>query len=124
MGALEPARWPQALTEADNRLGQAFKLRYDRLVERQPGYSLERLCEAIGAAHHFDRARRARPDGARRLANVRKLVRLAREYEQLRGPDLEGFVRFCEEQADLAAREGEAGIAAGGGDAGRGVNGD
>jgi ATP-dependent exoDNAse (exonuclease V) beta subunit len=48
---------------------------------------------------------------------VRKLVRLAREYEQLRGPDLEGFVRFCEEQADLAAREGEAAIADEGGDA-------
>ncbi|HEV8452329.1 MAG TPA: UvrD-helicase domain-containing protein [Gaiellales bacterium] len=117
IGAFEPARWPQALTEADNRLGQAFKLRYDRLVERQPGYSLERLCEAIVAEHDFDLALLARPDGDRRLANVRKLVRLAREYEQLRGPDLEGFVRFCEEQADLAAREGEAAIADEGGDA-------
>ena len=117
IGAFEPARWPQALSEADNRLGQAFKLRYDRLVERQPGYSLERLCEAIVAEHDFDLALLARPDGDRRLANVRKLVRLAREYEQLRGPDLEGFVRFCEEQADLAAREGEAAIADEGGDA-------
>ena len=117
IGAFEPARWPQALSESDNRLGQAFKLRYDRLVERQPGYSLERLCEAIVAEHDFDLALLARPDGDRRLANVRKLVRLAREYEQLRGPDLEGFVRFCEEQADLAAREGEAAIADEGGDA-------
>ena len=69
------------------------------------------------AEHDFDLALLARPDGDRRLANVRKLIRLAREYEQLRGPDLEGFVRFCEEQADLAAREGEAAIADEGGDA-------
>jgi ATP-dependent exoDNAse (exonuclease V) beta subunit len=117
IGAFEPARWPQALSEQDNRLGQAFKLRYDRLVDRLAGYSLERLCEAIVAEHDFDLALLARPDGDRRLANVRKLIRLAREYEQLRGPDLEGFVRFCEEQADLAAREGEAAIADEGGDA-------
>ena len=45
------------------------------------------------------------------------MIRLAREYEQLRGPDLEGFVRFLEEQADLATREGEAAIADEGGDA-------
>ena len=83
----------------------------------RPGYSLEQLCEAIVAEHDFDLALLARPDGDRRLANVRKLVRLAREYEQLRGPDLEGFVRFCEEQADLAAREGEAAIADEGGEA-------
>ncbi len=117
IGAFEPARWPQSLSEHDNRLGQAFKLRYDRLVERQPGLSLERLCEAIVSEHDFDLALLARQDGDRRLANVRKLVRLAREYEQLRGPDLEGFVRFLEEQADLATREGEAAIADEGGDA-------
>ena len=115
--AFEPARWPQALSETDNRLGQAFRLRYDRLVERMHGLSLERLCEAVVAEHDFDLALLARRDGDRRLANVRKLIRLAREYEQLRGPDLGGFVRFCDEQADLAAREGEAAIADEGGEA-------
>jgi ATP-dependent exoDNAse (exonuclease V) beta subunit len=69
------------------------------------------------AEHDFDLALLARADGDRRLANVRKLIRLAREYEQLRGPDLEGFVQFCEEQADLASREGDAAIADEGGDA-------
>jgi ATP-dependent helicase/nuclease subunit A len=117
IGAFEPARWPQSLSEDDNRLGQAFKLRYDRLVDAVAGLSLEGLCERIVAEHDFDLALLARSDGDRRLANVRKLIRLAREYEQLRGPDLEGFVRFCEEQADLAAREGEAAIADEGGDA-------
>jgi hypothetical protein len=35
----------------------------------------------------------------------------------VRGPDLEGFIRFCDEQATLAAREGEAAIAEEGRDA-------
>jgi ATP-dependent helicase/nuclease subunit A len=117
IGAFEPSRWPQALSEDDNRLGQAFKLRYDRLADAAAGLSLEALCERIVVAHDYDLALLARSDGDRRLANVRKLIRLAREYEQLRGPDLEGFIRFCEEQADLAAREGEAAIADEGGDA-------
>ena len=42
------------------------------------------------------------PDGDRRYANLRKLARLAAEFEAVRGPDLEGFIRFCDEQAALA----------------------
>ena len=37
-------------------------------------------------------------DGRRRYANLRKLARLARSYEELRGADVEGFVRFVREQ--------------------------
>ena len=33
---------------------------------------------------------------------------MAGDYEGVRGPDLEGFIAFCQEQADLASREGEA----------------
>ena len=35
----------------------------------------------------------AMPGGRRRLANVRKLMRLGREYEEEHGADLAGFVR-------------------------------
>ena len=117
IGAFEPGRWPQDYSESDNRLAQAFRLRFERLVDQHTSLSLEQLCERVVAEHDFDLALLARPDGDRRLANVRKLIRLAREYEQLRGPDLDGFVRFCEEQADLASREGDAAIADEGGDA-------
>ena len=117
IGAFEPGRWPQDYSESDNRLAQAFRLRFERLVDQHSSLSLEQLCERVVAEHDFDLALLARPDGDRRLANVRKLIRLAREYEQLRGPDLDGFVRFCEEQADLASREGDAAIADEGGDA-------
>src|SRR5689334_21343906 len=39
---------------------------------------------------------------------MRKLARLARSYEELRGPDVEGFVRFVAEQEAVGARELEA----------------
>ena len=79
--------------------------------------SLERLCELIVAEHDYDLACLAMADGDRRYANLRKLARLAAEFEAVRGPDLEGFIRFCDEQATLAAREGEAAIAEEGRDA-------
>ena len=47
-------------------------------------------------------------DGRRRYANMRKLARLARSYEELRGPDVEGFVRFVREQEAVGAPELEA----------------
>ena len=47
-------------------------------------------------------------DGRRRYANLRKLARLARSYEELRGPDVEGFVRFVLEQDAAGVKELEA----------------
>ena len=47
-------------------------------------------------------------DGSRRFANLRKLGRLAREYEAVRGADLAGFVRFVRDQGALGAKELEA----------------
>src|SRR5881398_3840537 len=70
--------------------------------------SLERLCEDVVSAHDYDLAVLAQWDGRRRYANLRKLMRLARTYEELRGPDVEGFVRFVREQEALGARELEA----------------
>ncbi len=84
---------PEALSEDDERLIRAFKQRYERLVAASARLSLERICEEIVAAHDYDLAVLARWDGKRRYANLRKLMRLARSYEELRGPDIEGFVR-------------------------------
>ena len=99
---------PPGLAERDERLLRAFRQRYDRLVETMPRLSLERLCEQIVAAHDYDLAVLALWDGRRRYANMRKLARLARSYEELRGPDGEGFVRFVAEQEAVGARELEA----------------
>lgn len=48
------------------------------------------------------------PEGRRRFANLRKLMRLADEYEVLHGPDLPGFVQVLEVMGDLSDKEGSA----------------
>ena len=63
---------------------------------------IERAIEQTG----YDLSVLAMPGGQRRLANVRKLMRLAREHEAAHGPELRAFL-------DLAARRGRSGIAGG-----------
>jgi ATP-dependent exoDNAse (exonuclease V) beta subunit len=99
---------PAGLSDRDRRLFQAFKQRYDRLAARASSLSLERLCERIVSDHDYDLAVLAQWDGRRRYANLRKLARLARSYEELRGPDVQGFVRFVAEQDAVGASELEA----------------
>jgi ATP-dependent helicase/nuclease subunit A len=65
---------------------------------------LERGLEATG----YDLVVLARPGGERRLANLRKLMRLAREYERAEGRDLRGFLAYAATRDLAAAREGEA----------------
>jgi ATP-dependent exoDNAse (exonuclease V) beta subunit len=65
---------------------------------------LERALEGTG----YDLAVLARAGGERRLANLRKLMRLAREYERAEGRDLRGFLAYAATRDVAAAREGEA----------------
>ena len=99
---------PPGLGRRDERLVQAFRQRYERLAAASATLSLERLCEQIVSEHDYDLAVLAHWDGRRRYANLRKLMRLARSYEELRGPDVEGFVRFVADQDAAGARELEA----------------
>ncbi len=99
---------PGDLDERDRRLLLAFKQRYERLLAFAVQAPLELLCERIVAEHDYDLAVLAREDGRRRYANLRKLARLARSYEELRGADLEGFVRFVAGQEAVGAREADA----------------
>ena len=99
---------PDGLAEVDAQLLRAFLQRYERLVAASARTGLERLCEQVLAEHDYDLAVLARWDGSRRFANLRKLGRLARQYESIRGADLPGFVRFVREQDALGAKELEA----------------
>ena len=99
---------PDALEQDDVRLIRAFRQRYDRLVAASARVPLERLCELVVSEHDYDLAVLARWDGKRRYANLRKLMRLARSYEELRGRDVEGFVRFIRDQESLGAAQLEA----------------
>src|SRR5439155_3024032 len=85
---------PPQLPERDARLLRAFRQRFDRLAAASTRVSLELLCERIVSEHDYDLAVLTRWDGRRRYANLRKLARLARSYEELRGADVEGFVHF------------------------------
>ena len=99
---------PEGLSERDARLFRAFLQRFERLAGQASSLTLERLCEQIVCEHDYDLAVLAQWDGRRRYANLRKLARLARSYEELRGPDVEGFVRFVAEQDAVGASELEA----------------
>ena len=99
---------PDGVSENDDRLIRAFKQRYERLAAASARQSLERLCEEIVSAHDYDLAVLAQWDGKRRYANLRKLMRLARSYEELRGPDIEGFVKFIRDQEAVGASQLEA----------------
>ncbi|HWH06718.1 MAG TPA: UvrD-helicase domain-containing protein, partial [Gaiellaceae bacterium] len=99
---------PPELDERDARLLRAFRQRFDRLAEASSRLSLELLCERVVAEHDYDLAVLAQWDGRRRYANLRKLARLARSYEELRGPDVEGFVRFVLEQEAVGTSERDA----------------
>jgi len=99
---------PPELDERDAQLIRAFLQRYERLVRSLPRLPLERLCEQIVSEHDYDLAVLTQWDGRRRYANLRKLARLARSYEELRGPNLEGFVRFVRDQEAVGAKELEA----------------
>ncbi|MDX6377904.1 MAG: hypothetical protein QOE98_2207, partial [Gaiellaceae bacterium] len=99
---------PSAVDPDDGRLLAAFRQRFDRLVEAAGRSSLGALVERIVDDHDYDLALLANPHGPRRLANVRKLARLAREFEALRGPDLEGFLETVEVRRLAADREPDA----------------
>ncbi len=105
--ALERAL-PEQLEPSDERLLRAFLQRYERLVRTSARLGLEELCERVLGEHDYDLAVLARWDGTRRFANLRKLGRLARDYEAIRGADIEGFIRFVRDQGALGAKELEA----------------
>src|SRR3954468_11084191 len=90
-----------------SRVGE-FVRRFADERRAAPRMSLESLIDRAVTTSGYDRTVLALPGGGRRMANVRKLMRLAREYEAESGRDLRGFIDFVDERELLAAREGEA----------------
>jgi ATP-dependent helicase/nuclease subunit A len=69
---------------------------------------VERLIDRVVDRTGYDLAVLAMPGGQRRLANVRKLMRLAREHEAAHGPDLRGFLELVTRRARAAFGAGDA----------------
>ena len=81
--------------------------------ERARRGGIDALIDRALARTGYDLAMLAMPGGRRRLANVRKLMRLGREFEAEHGPDLRGFAHLAADRAAGRAgssREAEAPI--------------
>jgi ATP-dependent helicase/nuclease subunit A len=96
------------LPDEDRRRLRVFVKRFqgERRVASQ--VALETLIDRAVTRSGYDRHLLSLPGGIRRMANVRKLMRMAREYEADEGRDLRGFVDAIAERDALEAREGEA----------------
>jgi ATP-dependent helicase/nuclease subunit A len=93
----------EGIPEAERELLRTFVERIGSLRERAPRLSLPALIEAAVTETGYDLAVLSRAAGEARFANVRKMGRLAAEFESREGRDLRGFLDF------LAARaEGDA----------------
>ena len=82
------------------------RFREDRAMA--PRVSLETLIDRAVTRSGYDRHLLALPQGERRMANVRKLMRMAREFEADEGRDLRGFIDFVAERDLVQAGEGQA----------------
>src|SRR4029077_15617041 len=100
----------EALAAFADRFAAARGMARGRTISRV----LERALGANGYREHVF----AQPDGAQRLANVHKLLAIAREFEGREGRDLRAFLDYVALLADGAgAPEAEARVAADGEDA-------
>jgi ATP-dependent helicase/nuclease subunit A len=99
---------PEELPEADLRRIDAFVRLFEAERREAPLRSLETLIDRAVTATGYDRHVLSLPAGDRRMANVRKLMRMAREFEADEGRDLRAFIDFVGERDLIQSREGEA----------------
>jgi ATP-dependent helicase/nuclease subunit A len=98
------------LEEEDATRLSAFGDWFERERAHAQRGAIEELVDRALTVTGYDLAMLAMPGGRRRLANVRKLMRLGREHEALHGPDLRGFLDALDarERGGESVREGEA----------------
>jgi ATP-dependent helicase/nuclease subunit A len=112
----EPRGELAGLDDGDQARLQTFTAWFAGERERARRCGMEELIDSALVASGYDLAMLAMPGGRRRLANVRKLMRLARAHEDAHGPDLHGFLdlvadrqagRSSESRESEAPMEGE-----------------
>ena len=96
------------LPERDRRRLERFVALLEGERRAASQLSLETLIHRAVSATGYDRHVLSLPGGTRRMANVRKLMRMAREYEADQGRDLRGFIDTVAERDTVQPREGEA----------------
>jgi ATP-dependent helicase/nuclease subunit A len=110
----EPERLGQ-IPDSELALLREFAATIAALRERGPRLPLAALIEAATIETGYDLAVLMRPAGEARFANVRKLMRLAAEFESREGRDLRGLLDFLAARAETDA-EAQAATAAEGHD--------
>ena len=98
-----PSSWTRARRAAPARVSPALRA----LVCASTRIGLEALCERVVSTTTTSPFWRAGM-GLPLVREPPKLGRLARDYESVRGADIEGFVRFVRDQDALGAKELEA----------------
>ncbi|MFH1834380.1 MAG: 3'-5' exonuclease, partial [bacterium] len=96
------------LGDADRRLVLDLPLQLASLRRRVGRPGLAGLIEDAVSECGYDLCLLASAEGRRRFANVRKLMRMADEFEALEGPDLAGFVTAVRSLGDVSDKEGSA----------------
>jgi ATP-dependent exoDNAse (exonuclease V) beta subunit len=98
----------RCLRTEDARRLSLFNERLSVLRTRVGRPDLAQLIDDAVSVCDYDLCLLGVPRGERRFANVRKMMRLASEFEALEGPDLAGFVDLVESMGELTDREGSA----------------
>jgi ATP-dependent exoDNAse (exonuclease V) beta subunit len=98
----------ELLPPADARRAAAFVELFEAERRAATQVSLETLIDRAVTFTGYDRHILALTNGRRRMANVRKLMRMAREYEADEGRDLRGFIDTLADRDAALPREGEA----------------
>ncbi|MBA3261635.1 MAG: UvrD-helicase domain-containing protein, partial [Thermoleophilaceae bacterium] len=98
----------ELLSPRDHRRAAAFVELFAAERRAAPQVSLETLIDRAVTSTGYDRHILSLSAGTRRMANVRKLMRMAREYEADEGRDLRGFIDTLAERDEVQPREGEA----------------
>jgi ATP-dependent helicase/nuclease subunit A len=104
--------WLDEIPAADAAKLERFCTALTRLRTAAALLPLDGLVEETMTAFDYDLALLARRGGRGRMANARKLMRLAREFEAHEGRDLRGFLGAAEELAERDEREGLAAVQA------------
>jgi ATP-dependent helicase/nuclease subunit A len=109
---LEAPEWLAEIPAEEVELLGRFHSRIENLRGEAPRLGLEQLVERAAVDTGYDLAVLSRGSGELRLSNLRKLMRLAREFEANEGRDLRGFLDFTafrgdEDDEAVAATEAE-----------------
>ena len=107
----EPRGELDALEDEDRRKLETFTAWFAAERDRSARCGIEELIDSALVRSGYDLAMLAMPGGRRRLANVRKLMRLGRRHEDTHGPDLRGFLELIADREagrSSESRESEA----------------